>query len=43
MSEATGDRMALYDSIGRGYAAFRRPDPRIASAIDAALGDATAW
>lgn len=32
--------MALYDSIGRGYAAFRRPDPRIASAIDAALGDA---
>lgn len=32
--------MALYDTIGRGYAAFRRPDPRIASAIDAALGDA---
>ncbi len=32
--------MALYDRIGRGYAAFRRPDPRIASAIDAALGDA---
>ncbi len=32
--------MALYDSIGRGYAALRRPDPRIASAIDAALGDA---
>ncbi len=33
-------RMAIYDSIGRGYAAFRRPDPRIASAIEAALGDA---
>lgn len=32
--------MALYDSIGRGYAAFRRSDQRIASAIDAALGDA---
>ena len=32
--------MAYYDSIGRGYAAFRRPDRRIATAIDAALGDA---
>lgn len=32
--------MPLYDTIGRGYAAFRRPDPRIAAAIDAALGDA---
>lgn len=32
--------MILYDTIGRGYAAFRRPDPRIAAAIDAALGDA---
>ena len=32
--------MALYDSIGRTYAAFRRPDPRIAAAIEAALGDA---
>ncbi len=32
--------MALYDSIGLGYAAFRRPDHRIASAIDAALADA---
>lgn len=32
--------MALYDSIGRTYAAFRRPDPRIAAAIDAVLGDA---
>lgn len=32
--------MALYDTIGRGYAALRRPDPRIAAAIDRALGDA---
>ena len=32
--------MALYDSIGRTYAKFRRPDQRIASAIEAALGDA---
>ncbi len=32
--------MALYDSIGRGYAAFRRPDPRIAALIEEALGDA---
>jgi SAM-dependent methyltransferase len=32
--------MALYDKIGRGYAGFRRPDSRIASAIAAALGDA---
>lgn len=32
--------MVLYNSIGRGYATFRRSDHRIASAIDAALGDA---
>jgi len=32
--------MVPYDTIGRGYATFRRPDPRIASFIDAALGDA---
>jgi SAM-dependent methyltransferase len=32
--------MALYDSIGRDYAKLRRPDHRIASAIEAALGDA---
>lgn len=32
--------MALYDSIGRNYSRLRRPDPRIASAIEAALGDA---
>lgn len=30
----------LYDRIGRGYAGHRRPDPRIASRIVAALGDA---
>lgn len=32
--------MALYDTIGHKYAGLRRPDHRIASAIDAALGDA---
>jgi SAM-dependent methyltransferase len=31
---------ALYDQIGRAYAATRRPDPRIAAAIVRALGDA---
>jgi SAM-dependent methyltransferase len=30
----------LYDAIGGGYSARRRPDPRITSAIAAALGDA---
>jgi SAM-dependent methyltransferase len=30
----------LYDSIGRGYTAVRREDPRIAARIRAALGDA---
>lgn len=29
-----------YDEIGRGYAAYRRADPRIAAAVHAALGDA---
>lgn len=29
-----------YDRIGAGYRAHRRPDPRIAAALDAALGDA---
>jgi SAM-dependent methyltransferase len=38
--DSTAARMALYDSIGHKYAEFRRPDRRIASAIDAALGDA---
>ena len=31
---------ALYDRIGSGYTGTRRPDPRIAAAIGAALGDA---
>lgn len=30
----------LYDTIGRDYAEIRRPDPRIAALIDAALGTA---
>lgn len=30
----------LYDTLGQGYAQRRRPDPRIAAAIDRALGDA---
>jgi SAM-dependent methyltransferase len=30
----------VYDAIGRGYAKRRRPDPRLASAIRLALGDA---
>ena len=30
----------LYDRIGRTYTATRREDPRLAAAIDAALGDA---
>jgi len=33
--------MALYDTIGGNYAQFRRPDPRIASVIEKAFGDAT--
>ena len=31
---------ALYDTIGKGYADYRRPDPRIAALILDALGDA---
>jgi SAM-dependent methyltransferase len=31
---------ALYDAIGKGYARYRRPDPRIAALINKALGDA---
>lgn len=31
---------ALYDTIGVDYANLRKPDPRIAAHIDAALGDA---
>jgi SAM-dependent methyltransferase len=33
--------MALYDSLGTTYGLTRRPDPRIAARIHAALGDAT--
>src|SRR5258708_551448 len=32
----------LYDRIGKSYAKYRKPDPRIASAIVRALGDARA-
>lgn len=31
---------ALYDTIGAGYVNYRKPDPRIAAMIEAALGDA---
>jgi SAM-dependent methyltransferase len=31
---------AAYDEIGRGYSDIRRPDPRLAAQITAALGDA---
>ncbi|HVC07930.1 MAG TPA: class I SAM-dependent methyltransferase [Solirubrobacterales bacterium] len=31
---------AAYDRLGRGYSEVRRPDPRIAAQIEAALGDA---
>jgi SAM-dependent methyltransferase len=31
---------ALYDTIGKGYANYRRPDPRIAAALMTALGNA---
>lgn len=31
---------AKYDRIGHGYTAVRRPDPRIAARVEAALGDA---
>jgi SAM-dependent methyltransferase len=31
---------ALYDTIGKGYADYRKPDPRIAAMIGDALGDA---
>ena len=33
--------MKLYDAIGTAYTSTRVPDPRIARAIDSALGDAT--
>lgn len=31
---------AVYDTIGRGYTRQRRPDPRIAARLTAALGGA---
>lgn len=34
------DVTALYDTLGQGYSAHRRPDPRIAALIEDALGDA---
>jgi hypothetical protein len=33
--------MVLYDTIGQQYATLRRADPRIASAIESALGNAS--
>jgi hypothetical protein len=33
-------RSELYDVIGSGYSATRRPEPRIARAVEQALGDA---
>src|SRR4029453_16686671 len=33
----TGDRHETYDRIGHGYATSRRPDPRIAAQVHAAL------
>ena len=38
MSSHCGSSVPLYDQIGVGYATRRRPDPRIAARIDAALG-----
>jgi SAM-dependent methyltransferase len=40
MLRGRSDDVALYDGIGRGYAELRRADPRIAAAINGALGDA---
>lgn len=40
MSEAPHQPRPLYDTIGTGYANTRRPDPRIATQLHAALGDA---
>src|SRR5919198_669975 len=37
---AAAGMSARYDEIGRTYTVTRRPDPRLAAAIDAALGDA---
>jgi SAM-dependent methyltransferase len=40
MSGADADREPVYDSIGAGYSHVRRPDPRIAQRLHAALGAA---
>ena len=40
MSHSAHSHEALYDTIGRGYARQRRPDPRIAERLTTALGDA---
>jgi hypothetical protein len=37
----TGGTVTRYDTIGRGYTANRRTDPRIAVAIHRALRDAS--
>ncbi|HEX6475895.1 MAG TPA: class I SAM-dependent methyltransferase, partial [Acidimicrobiales bacterium] len=39
-AEQAADMSPRYDDIGRSYVRHRRPDPRIARQIDAALGDA---
>ena len=39
-SPLAADAGPLYDRIGVGYSAYRRPDPRIAARIEAALGPA---
>ena len=40
VNSALGQKRALYDDIGKGYANTRRPDPRIQAAIWAALDGA---
>ena len=39
MDEGAARAGAIYDEIGRTYTSTRRPDPRVAAAIRAALGD----
>lgn len=41
MTAAMAASTPLYDAIGGTYARVRRPDPRLAAMIEAALGDAT--
>jgi SAM-dependent methyltransferase len=40
MKRAMSGPPTLYDAIGRDYASYRRPDPRLAAAIGHALGTA---